>query len=100
MESFDGQHYQLDEWAIMPNHVHVLMAPKEGFTPEEILHAWKSFTAHAINRHLSRQGQLWQRESFDHLVRSPAYLERFRQYIRNNPAKAGRYRALGRLRSS
>ncbi len=100
MESFDGQRYELDQWVIMPNRVHVLMAPKEGFALEEILHAWKSFTAHAINQLLSRQGQLWQRESFDHLVRSPAHLERFRQYICDNPGKAGRYRALCRLRSS
>jgi len=100
MESSDGRRYHLDQWAIMPNHVHVLVAPREGFSLEEILQAWKSSTAHAINRHVSRRGQLWQRESFDHIVRSPAHLERFRQYIRDNPAKAGRFRQLCRLRSS
>jgi len=100
MESFDGQRDCLDEWVIMPNHVHVLVAPREGFALEEILQGWKSFTSHAINRLLSRHGQLWQRESFDHLVRSPAHLERFRQYIRENPVKAGRFRHLCRLRSS
>jgi REP element-mobilizing transposase RayT len=80
MESFDGQHYQLDRWVIMPNHVHAIVTPKEGFGLEEILQAWKSFTAHAVNRHLGRHGQLWQRESFDHIVRSPAHLARFRQW--------------------
>jgi REP element-mobilizing transposase RayT len=100
MESFAGQHYDLDQWVIMPNHVHVLVTPKEGFELEEVLQAWKSFTSHAINRLLSRHGELWQRESFDHIVRSPAHLERFRQYIRDNPAKAGRFREMCRLRSS
>jgi len=98
--TFDRQRYHLDEWVIVPNHVHVLVAPKEGLALEDILQAWKSFTSHAINRHLSRHGQLWQRESFDHIVRSPAHLERFRQYICDNPAKAGRFAPLCRLRSS
>jgi REP element-mobilizing transposase RayT len=92
METFDGQRYCLDEWVIMPNHVHVLVKPASGFELSRILHAWKSFTAHAINRYLGRCGQLWQRESFDHLVRSAAHLDRFRRYIRENPAKAGGFR--------
>jgi REP element-mobilizing transposase RayT len=98
MEASDGQRYHLDQWVIMPNHVHVLVATKEPFVLKKVLQAWKSFTSHAINRYLSRQGQLWQRESFDHLVRGPAHLDRFRRYIRDNPAKAGRFRHLCRLR--
>lgn len=100
IESFDGQRYRLDQWVIMPNHVHVLVTPNEGLLLDEILHVWKSFTSHAINRHLGRHGQLWQRESFDHIVRSSAHLERFRRYIRDNPAKSGSFQNLCRLRSS
>jgi len=100
MSTFDGQRYELDEWVVTPNHVHALVAVKKGFALEGILQGWKSFTAHAINRRLSRNGQLWQRESFDHIVRGPAHLERFRHYIRENPTKAGRFASLCRLRSS
>lgn len=100
MESSDGQRYHLDQWVVMPNHVHVLMTVGEGFELKDILQVWKSFTSHTINRLLGRHGQLWQRESFDHLVRSPAHLERFRRYIRGNPAKTGRLRESCRLRPS
>jgi len=31
----------------------------------------------------------WQDESYDHLVRSDAELERIREYIESNPVKAG-----------
>ena len=54
----------------MPNHVHVVVTPMKGFALGEILHSWKSFSAHKINELLGREGQLWQRESYDHIVRN------------------------------
>jgi len=89
--AFERQRYDLDRWVVMPNHVHVLVTPHEEYPLKTILQTWKSFTAHAINSHLRRPGQLWQRESFDHIVRSAAHLERFRRYIQANPGKTGRY---------
>lgn len=72
----------------MPNHVHVLLRPLPGWRLDRILHTWKSYTANRINKALHRQGSLWMDESFDHLVRDKASLERLAKYIRNNPAKA------------
>ena len=100
MEASNGQRYGLDRWVVMPNHVHVLVTIREGFQLQKILQMWKSITAHAINRRMGRRGQFWQRESFDHIVRSLTHLERYRQYIRDNPAKAGRFHPFCRLRSS
>lgn len=93
----DTRRYDLDGWVVMPNHVHVLVKPHGGYSLKGILQGWKSFTAHAINRQVGRRGQLWQRESFDHIVRSADHLERFREYIRANPAKAGKYTARCRV---
>ncbi len=42
-----------------------------------------------IYRRLGRTGQLWQHESFDHLVRNESAMEAIRRYIRENPRKAG-----------
>ena len=89
LRHFDGSRYVLDAWVIMPNHVHVLVKPLPGHRLEHILHSWKSFTAKEINKLSDRNGQVWQHESFDHLVRSPQQLEHLRQYIRDNPKKAG-----------
>ena len=95
---FDGQRYTLDAFVVAPNHVHALVTPKTGHALSEILRSWKSFTAHEIvkaetaSRRLqesqskSRDGsatlRVWQKESFDHIVRNPASLEKFRAYIR------------------
>jgi hypothetical protein len=65
--------------------VHVLVTPLGEHELSDILHSWKSFTAKQINRALGRQGTFWQKESFDHIVRSPEALERFRVYFQDNP---------------
>lgn len=86
---FEGQRYALDEFVIMPNHVHVLVQPLAGCGLVDILHSWKSFTANQINRRLGRAGQLWQHESYDHIVRHEHGMQAIRSYIRENPSKAG-----------
>jgi REP element-mobilizing transposase RayT len=87
LKHFDGRRYTLDEYAIAANHVHVLVTPKDGHELSDILHSWKSFTANQINKHLGQSGTFWQKESFDHIVRSEVQLERIRAYIRNHEQK-------------
>jgi len=90
LRHFDGDRYQLDEFIVMPNHVHALLAPSPPYELSDIVHSWKSFTAKAINRLFGRRGTLWQKEPFDHIVLSPESLERIRQYIRDNPKQTSR----------
>jgi REP element-mobilizing transposase RayT len=82
---FADVRYGLREWVIMPNHVHAVLTPLAENKLSDILHSWKSYTSNAINRHLKRNGPLWQKESFDHIVRSPEQLVRIEQYIHDNP---------------
>ena len=86
---FEGQRYVLDEYVVMPNHVHVLIKPLAGHGLADILHSWKSFTANRINSELGRTGQLWQHESFDHIVRNESAMQAIRRYIRDNPIVVG-----------
>lgn len=86
---FHGERYDLGEWVIMPNHVHVLLTPHMGNKLEEILHSWKSYTAHEINKAEGMDGAVWQHESYDHIVRSPEQLQHFENYIFENPSQAG-----------
>jgi type I site-specific restriction endonuclease len=94
LRHFDGQRYRLHEFVVAPNHVHVLVSPSGEHTLSEILHSWKSFTAHEILK-VAKSGRavpalsfenntVWQKESFDHIVRSPASMEKFRTYIREH----------------
>lgn len=85
---FDGKRYHLYAWCVMPNHVHVVFQAIQRNKLEEILHSWKSFTAHEINNTLGRTGEIWQREYYDHLIRNAKQLDSMIRYTLNNPAKA------------
>jgi putative DNA methylase len=107
----NGAKYHLLAYCVMPNHVHVLLQPREDVprpedVPEQdgeaaieqsdgssplshIMHSLKSYTAHEANKILKRSGPFWQGESYDHWVRDEEELERIVEYIRYNPVKAG-----------
>ncbi len=89
LRKFDGGRYQLGEYVIMPNHVHVLVRPMEGEKLSKIVHSWKSFTAKQANKLLETSGAFWKDEYFDHLVRDENRYRKYRDYIEGNPGKAG-----------
>ena len=46
----DGIRYDLGPVVVMPNHVHALLAPREGFDLKDVMSDWKRSTARGINR--------------------------------------------------
>ncbi len=97
---FHGEHYQLHAWVIMPNHVHMLIEPAAGKSLSEILQGIKSVSAHNGNKLLGREGEFWQKESYDHLIRDDADFARCVEYIEQNPVKAGLAKAAEEFRFS
>jgi REP element-mobilizing transposase RayT len=89
LRKFDGIRYRLLAWCVMPNHVHAVLQPVADFDLTRILHTWKSFTAHAVNKLLNRAGEFWQVEYYDHLIRDEADLNHSLEYAWNNPENAG-----------
>ena len=86
---FDGERYTMHGWAVMPNHVHNLFTPFEGQDMDRILHSWKSYTAHQVNKLLGRSGQFWFVEAYDRFIRNEQHFANALAYIENNPVKAG-----------
>ena len=91
---FDGERYVLDETVVASNHVHALVIPRPGHSLSGILHSWKGFTAKAILKlpiagRLSTAPTVWQKESWDHIVRSQTSLCRIREYIRAHKQAGG-----------
>ena len=75
-------------------HVHMIFTPlrdvnQEPFTFEEILGGIKGASVHSVNKALKRSGQLWQDESFDHVIRSSESLNEKVEYVMQNPVRKG-----------
>ncbi|HET7239303.1 MAG TPA: DEAD/DEAH box helicase, partial [Terrimicrobiaceae bacterium] len=91
--------FELYAACVMPDHIHLLIEPSikeqdlDGaavfFSLTEILHALKSFTAHQINKLRGKRGPVWEKESFDRLIRSEADLQEKFRYITRNPWDTG-----------
>jgi REP element-mobilizing transposase RayT len=82
------KHYDLHAHAVMANHVHLLITPR--VHPSKLLQSLKGFTAREANKILNRTGvSFWQRESYDHWVRDEREMTRIKEYIEQNPVKAG-----------
>ncbi|MCK5802830.1 MAG: transposase [Lentisphaeria bacterium] len=78
---FDGCRYWLEEWAVAPNHTHVLLTPVKGFPLDRTIRSWMSFTARKINVELGQMGQVWQHEAYDHIVRNLRERDAVQKYI-------------------
>ena len=82
------QFYHLYAWAIMPNHVHVILQPR--IELPSVMRWLKGRTGRKANRILGRTGApFWQDESFDHWIRSDQELCELIEYVEQNPVKAG-----------
>ncbi len=86
LQHFNGEQYQLSCSVIMPNHCHAIIRPFDGYELEDLVGAMKSITAKHINAAVKREGDLWQQETYDRIIRDAEHLRRVIQYIGRNPA--------------
>ena len=81
--------YQLHGYALMPDHLHVVLSPSEsGFPISQWLDRFKSFTTHEFMR-LGGRSPLWQKSAHDHVLRDGENAEIVLRYILENPVRAG-----------
>jgi putative transposase len=86
---FHGSRCWTGDAVVMPNHVHVLIVPRGGVAVERLLQSVKRHSSRVINEQIKREGTLWQKDSYDHIVRDRKELRAFRRYILKNATQAG-----------
>jgi putative transposase len=92
----DRHGWAVGRYVIMPDHVHFFCRPeREANTLSQFMGAWKRWSsrrAHQAGRPRSATTAtvpLWQREFFDHVIRSSeSYSEKW-NYVFENPVRAG-----------
>ncbi len=91
MHDRDCSDHELGCYVVMANHVHAIVRPlvPSDNDLEDVLKIWKGRSAYEINRDRGETGTLWQRESYDRIIRDPEHLWRVIQYIGRNPRNAG-----------
>lgn len=94
-----GNKLQMHGAVVMPDHVHMIFTPLKGaqgnpFGLAEIMNGIKGASAHSINQSLNRRGHVWQREFFDHVLRSDESIHSKVQYICENPVRHGLVHAI------
>lgn len=72
---------------VMPDHVHLLLAPISENLIDPISR-WKGYTTHLVWDH-GYKGKLWQRSFYDHALRKEEDLIRVAEYIVCNPVRRG-----------
>ena len=98
-------HVSLDEFVIMPNHIHGIIqlaeehpSPRRGgflnpplqprHSLSEIVRGFKTWFARKIKRIRGTTGTpFWQRSFYDHIIRDERDLDNIRAYIYHNPLK-------------
>lgn len=99
-------HVELDEFVVMPNHLHGILVimhdagarhvvplqsaafaqPIAGSLPT-IIRSFKAAVTKQINRSHLPSERIWQRNYYEHIIRSETSLNAIRQYIQANPAQ-------------
>lgn len=80
---FDGIHYELYDFVIMPNHVHLLIIPESSV--KEAMSSLKRYMTRRINKIMGNTGRIWQRDHFDHMIRNFQEYNETKEYIIHNP---------------
>jgi len=78
--------YHLIAYAIMPNHIHLLIEPKKDLAI--IMKTLKGRSAKLLNESLNMRGSFWAREYYDKVLRDEKQIDKTIRYILNNPVKA------------
>ncbi|MEW6758756.1 MAG: transposase [Acidobacteriota bacterium] len=86
-QAFTSKGCPVMAYAIMPNHVHLLLR-NEGADLISTIGEWKSHSTQLLWR-LGLEGPLWQRSFYDHFLRKEEDVETVAIYIAQNPARAG-----------
>jgi REP element-mobilizing transposase RayT len=99
LRHFHEKRYHLYAACVMPDHVHLLLQPSPKrfdaqndpifWSIAELMQSIKSFTAHEINKAQQTTGPVWEKESFDRLIRSESDLHEKFHYILRNPWNSG-----------
>ncbi len=90
LRSLVAEHkFELLDFAIMPDHLHLLLTVRDEMTIEKAMQLIKGRFSHRLSHEHGYKGEVWQRGFTEVQVMNKQNLEAHREYIAQNPVKAG-----------
>jgi putative transposase len=84
----DQRRFFVHEFAVMPNHLHMLLTTRDSITIERAVQLIKGGFSFRVKRELGITAEIWQRGYVDHRVRDSCDYAQNRAYIHANRVRA------------
>src|SRR5580658_8318827 len=81
--------FQLHDFVVMPDHLHLLMTLPGDVTIEKAMQLIKGGFSYRLKREFGYQGEVWQRGFSEVRISDEQSFLQHREYIVQNPVKAG-----------
>ena len=82
-------HFQLHEFVVMPNHLHLLLTPAYEIPLERAIQFIKGGFSYRAKRELGFNGPIWQPSFTEHRIKDAEDYAKHREYVVQNPHRAG-----------
>lgn len=76
-------------FVVMPDHVHLVLAPRHPYLLRDVTQSLFGFTARKLNAMNLRTGPFWEEEYYEHLVTGRGEVQEFLDYVYLNPVRKG-----------
>ena len=83
------QPFDLIAWVVMPDHVHMIIDPKDSDLSNLMRRVKLAFAYKYRSQHNLYSGKVWQPRFWDHVIRDQNDMNRHIDYIHYNPVKHG-----------
>jgi putative transposase len=85
----DAKVYLLHEFVVMPDHVHLILTPSAKFSLEKAVQRIKGGASFQVGKHISPKIEIWQPSFTQHLMLDEDDFQKHRDYVLDNPVRAG-----------
>jgi putative transposase len=85
----DAGEFELHEYVVMPNHIHLLLSIKPDQELSRVMQVIKGGFSHSLRQHGIVFRAVWEQRYYDRRVRDANEFAEFTHYIRQNPVRKG-----------
>jgi putative transposase len=80
--------FQLHEFVVMPDHIHVILTPASEHPLEKCVQFIKGGFSFRAKKELGFNGEVWQRQYTEHRIKDARDYQEHASYIQQNPVRA------------